>query len=517
MKGVTALSILGILSHVATVNGKPRVTPSLGFSEEYTDNVNLSENDEEDSFITEITPTITIADTRPSSDYRLSYSYRYIDFTASEVDSRSENTLDARLNHYAMDRTLRTYLESNINNSRASLLQSSNNDGKSGAERVETRTAAGGFDYSTGQRAWTEFDLGFEVRKTKSDNDSVNLSTYSADLVFQEGKRVQMFDWEFSTGYATDSEDNEYNNTNGRLSFVVTQNFSVFAQGQYEESVALGDDENEILATTWGVGTRYDFSRSHVSLAYNKFEKGDGNDFISAGLGWNPSARTSVAANLTERFFGESYQLNVTHRARYFRNSIQYLDEVTNLSQLIFQRQTGALLCPEGNDFSLADCVLASAETPLEPGQQLITVEVPVSAIGEDQVLSRRLGLTSNYSKGKSTFTGNLFWVRTKRLTDDDFASKDYDKELGANISWVWKFSGKTNLNFIADLRKVESNQDTSTKVQANEYLYRARLTRQFTQKISASLIYSHSQRHSDLADDDYIENHLALSALARF
>lgn len=58
-------------------------------------------------------------------------------------------------------------------------------------------------------------------------------------------------------------------------------------------------------------------------------EGGLDSDFWSAGLRWNPNERTAAEARYGERYFGNSYDAKISHRARYLEFTASYSEQPT--------------------------------------------------------------------------------------------------------------------------------------------------------------------------------------------
>jgi len=67
----------------------------------------------------------------------------------------------------------------------------------------------------------------------------------------------------------------------------------------------------------------------------------------SAGFAWSPSRRTSIEATMGERFFGNTYSIQASYRARDSVWTASYVEDVNDISQVTLTEGTEYLwLCP---------------------------------------------------------------------------------------------------------------------------------------------------------------------------
>lgn len=116
--------------------------------------------------------------------------------------------------------------------------------------------------------------------------------------------------------------------TDSRISASV---FYDWQQSEYENSfpyvyertgVEAAYEIGRTLALVGDVGRESDLDVSTT-------EGGLDSDFWSAGLRWDPNDRTSVEGRVGERFFGDSWRLSISHRARLLTFDASYSEDPT--------------------------------------------------------------------------------------------------------------------------------------------------------------------------------------------
>ncbi len=501
----------------AFCQAKVKLVPTLTLDESWSDNVNQdTTGKEETSFITSVSPGIALKDKTANSDYHLNYRYYYHRYSNPGFEGRDENTLSAALNHYELDRTLRLFVNGNIFNSR--LQPGSFSDGITGSKQVETQTAAAGIQYSSGQRNWHNTSFGTDYRRTHTDNDLSDINIYSANFATANGKQAQNLNWRFNGAGTYDSEKSKNQLISGTIGIKLADNYSFVVLGQYEYAAPNGDSAKDFEFSSWGLGFRRSTQKSAIGVSLNREETGGDDEFIGVDFLWTPTARTAVSGFYSNRFFGETYQFQLSHKTRKIANSIAYKDSVTSFGQQSLSSGLGFLVCPEGTSVDFSACfVPTDPDAVLEDGQQLVSIDMPLLDVSKDQVLVRSLIHSTQYTSSKTTLNLNTHWHRTKSLKSGALNNKNYDREFGGALSWGWELGSRTRFQMSGGWNKFERNINLASEETVKEIYSRAILTRQFSRKITGSISYTFNKQNSSVTENSFDENRVGFSALARF
>ncbi|OZG73442.1 hypothetical protein BTA51_10510 [Hahella sp. CCB-MM4] len=514
----TLSPILLVLSVAPSAWATPKITPSISVTEQYTDNVGLTTNNEEDSFIHQVSPGISIEDSGAKTTYSADYKYKRSSYTNSAFDDRSENNLNASINRYELNRTLNMFANARIQNVETEVGQPTFGDGETGRERTETRTTSTGFNYSSGLRQYYDIDSGALYRHSENDNNHDNIDSISGNLRIQNGKRFNHAFWDFGGNYSEDDKENRKTISDGMVGVNLTQTLGVFVQGNHEENdLASG---SLFITDYWGAGVRLNRANSSLSVAYNTYEKGGQGDqrhFVSVNASWNPTRRTSVSAGYSERFFGETYSLDLQHETRRFKQVLKYSDSVTDFTDADSVYGNAYFDCPLSAQ-SINECQLVQdPSTPVASGTQRVQYgNIEFIFLNEKQRLNRNLSYTGVYKSGKSTITGNVIWNRSKTL-DSLFASREYTTQLSGALSWNWKFGSRTDMTLSSTVREVEDQETIGTTTKTTDYTQKVSIHRTFTQDLSGTLSYAYSDRRGEDSSDDVRESRISASVVASF
>jgi hypothetical protein len=202
------------------------------------------------------------------------------------------------------------------------------------------------------------------------------------------------------------------------------------------------------------------------------------------GLQWG-NARTDVLALVGNRFFGDTYNFEFTHRAKYFSLDVNYEEDL---------QTTGLQLQP----ISSIDYARRRERPPLLEGLEGVSNEVFVA---------KRFGVMFTYEKSKSTIDVDL--VDESR----DFQTEEGSDSLyGAGFRYTWRMLSRTQIVFDVDGRNREFDFD-DRKDKERDYIISLRY--QFTHRFFGDLSYTHATRDSTQDELDYTYNlaSVALSA----
>ncbi len=495
----------------------PKIDPSLSLSEQYSDNVGLTTTDEEDSFIHEITPGISIDDSGAKTSYFADYRYRSLTYSNSNFDDRSENSLRASANRYELNHKLNIFLNANIVNVETDIGAPRFGDGVSGTERTETITTSGGAIYNSGTLQYYELQTGINYRHTETDNDAVNVDSYSANYNLKDGTRFNNTFWSFGGDYSIDDNKNEKYTSDGLVGANITSSIGLFVQANREDNDL--SNNTAFVTETWGAGVRINRAKSTLSLAYNTFEEGGQNDdihFISASASWDPTKFTSISANYGERFFGETYGLEAKHQTRKLRQSLRYSDSVSNFSDSLTSAISGFLVCPDTTAIDINDCFIPQAGESIPLGYVVVGAQIPINSISEAEVLNRTLSYSAVYSQGKSSFSATVLWNRSKIL-DENFSTTNYSTQRGITLGWNWRVSARSTFIFNSSARKVDDRETAGVTSESKDFTQRVTLQRSFSPHLTGSLSYTYSDRRAQDSSGDIRENRIAASVVANF
>ena len=452
--------------------GEWTITPSLEAVETYTDNVALDPpQQEEDEFITEVNPGITVIGEGNRADLRADYRMQNV-FYANDIEHSTFHQLAANGTAQVVPRTFHVDGDASI---AQQLISPEDAVPTSNVTASNNRTDV----YTTGvspyvMHSFDTFARGqarYRYQRVQYSGEDFDSQTYTASASLESGPRFDQWGWRLNGQDQRISYDNRsdsrFRRGQGELNLQVGPYLQLFGSGGYE---------------------RNEFERAVG------FEPPEGG-FWEAGFRWRPTHRTSVTGAIGERFFGETRRAEIQHQTRNTTWNLSYRQELTTLTEFAAQRQVFVVTDEEGN--------------PLLTGEQEpILVATAVPALTTEVYLSERYSGSVTGRTGKSTLTLSAF------NEDRTFQSTNQtERVLGARVNWNWKFAPRTRsdigANFLRRTFRASARED-------DIWYGHARLAHDIRPNLEASLAYERAQRESN-GGTDYRQNLFSLRVRLRF
>jgi uncharacterized protein (PEP-CTERM system associated) len=252
----------------------------------------------------------------------------------------------------------------------------------------------------------------------------------------------------------------------------------------------------------------------------------------SAGFVWLPNKRTSLEASVGQRFFGDTYYFNFTHRRRITAMSAFYREEVRSALNILN-------LDGGGDTLGLLIGLLTSQAPPgsdpaiIAEAAQILLNELglpPSLAFAQGFLtnrffLQKRFQATLGFNTAKNTIITRVFHIKRTPL---DFTNpilavspgvvggggQTNSRQEGVNLTWSHRITARTSLNttllythryFPALFRKDDI------------YMAGLGLSRRFSDNIFGFLSYRYRERRSDDSFSNNAENRVMASLTVRF
>lgn len=485
-------------------------TPTVQLKETYTDNVRLSETNEESEFITQVNPGISITGLGPHLRLNARYVMQNL-FYAKEHDRNATNhQLDANANAELLPHHLFIDARAGISQRNTSSFgrQSEDNTNITG-NRTNVET------YSLSPYLLHHFKdfADAEVRYT---HDSVSTS---------------------ASGSAVSTELSDSTSNRILLRLTSGDDFQTLGWGlHYNKQRIDFDSGQEVDQVTYGGNLRYRLSRKLSLLANGGYEKNDylsitgdsGGAYWKAGFDWTPSRRTSVEALAGKRYYGDSYSLKANHRSRRTAFSMSYNEEVTTTRDQFLLPATvdTAALLDQLWTSSIPDPILR---------QQVIAAFIsenglpdsladPVNFLTNRFFLQKRFQASVTVTGARNTGVLSLFDVRREAQTaqtadsallgTSDFSADNDIRQQGIQAHWIREVGPRTNANLRVGLVKTKA---LTTDREDKEKTLRLGITKELLSNVRGSLEYRHKDLDSTQSEAEYKENAVTASVHITF
>lgn len=457
-RSVVVFAVSALLIPQWAVAAEWSSTSGVTFTQVYTDNSDLSEDDEDSRFTSLITPNFSLEGSGARANVDISGTLQFSD-AGGQTDNFNPN-VNASADAELIEDFL--FIETDAS-ARQTSIDPFARSGSVGISDTDNSTTT--YDYgvtayiSSRFKNYFTYELRYNYDDQINDDREVDDSTQdAASFNLNSGSYFGRFSWDFSVDYrGTEFEDDAGN-------------------------VALADNsDNEFISADVGLG--YRFSRkwevtASVGKEWNDFQSEsddvDG-DIWNAGVIWTPNARATINFGYGERFFGSTPSLDVSYRHKRSELNVSYSRSSTD-SRDIRSQSGGGNLSNFSNLTSRTNNTIVDER--LDFSYTLTGRRTTLSIDGD------RSKQTSEDSGVENIFSGYAISV---------------DRSLAPNLSLTLSYSW--------DERE---DGDSSNTIQTDDYV--VSLTRRLSENANLSLNYNHSDRDSDQIGDDYIENRISVS-----
>jgi uncharacterized protein (PEP-CTERM system associated) len=483
-----------------------QLAPSLELRETWSDNAGLRPDGQKESrFITSVTPGITATNNTPR--FQFSASYRLNAFAYSDSRVSGTDRFNSSLNATARGELLSDFLffdaQAGISQTPVSAFGPVSDSPYADTNRSEVRTwrIAPYLRHTFGGFASAELRYSHDL--VDADQEGFGHSTAdTVHLAVTSGQNFRTVGWALDLNREQIDDSIAPASINSRalasLRYILTSQLSLTATGGYDKF-----DYEEMGETTKGASW-------------------------SAGFAWTPSSHTSLTASAGKRYYGNSYFLAATHRSRNTVWSINYSDDVTT--------SRSSFLLPSAVDTAAMLNQMFMPNYP-DPVQRAIAVAAYIRALNLPPTLPNSINYFSNRYMLQRTFNASVA-LRTARTTTmatlyrtrrEALSRLQYDSDLlgsgvqnlnddtdqtGLALMLDYRLSARTSAAVSATLSRSESR---SAGYRQNNRLFRAYLTRTFSQKLAGSVEVRRNYGELALQNSSYTENTVAASLSLRF
>lgn len=352
-------AVAGLFLSVSALAGEWQFDPSLGLTETYTNNIDLNQLDKQSSLVSQF---IIGADANYSSR-KLQFSFAGTETLAGYSHDSELNddyqTLDANASYSLWQNKLQVIASSSITNVSQNDAGNSLADLVSG-DTVQQRNHSAGLQFNTANSDYSlSSSLIYSLVETE---DNIGESNgYTALINSVNGNAARYVFWQV-TGSFANQENNGFTSENyqieTKLGAITPYKLNPFIRVYNERVTGTAAGSNPEAIPSWGPGFRYQAAKHliiDVSYNYIRDNSEASDDYLAADINWQPSSRTSLKAGYSKRFFGDSYNLDFSHRTRRLTNNLSYHETIEVFDRNDFQQSApnSSLEPVENNEFSL--------------------------------------------------------------------------------------------------------------------------------------------------------------------
>ncbi|MDO9221249.1 MAG: TIGR03016 family PEP-CTERM system-associated outer membrane protein [Thiobacillus sp.] len=505
MAGALSVWIALLASPAAALDWQ--LSPSVGGSAMYTDNANQSNANPEDALILTVRPGFSLRSEgsrriQASLNYGLTGVARYGDDQSTDLNHSLGALGKAELieDFLFIDGTASVSQELiSLTGSPADAETNDSNRATVGTYSISPHIQKRIGTFANAQARYTTSGAMFE-------NDvaaNSNANAFTAGLTSGTGFNNLSWGINYSLRKANNSgtADTTFESASATAGYELTRKFRVFGM--------VGQDWNDYLSTSGTSGSSW-----------------------SAGFGWSPTRRTSFEASMGERYFGNTYSLSASHRARQSQWTVRYSANVSDITQQLLVDSSRALWrCPNvvGGTYLLTqDLTPPAGQTGCSPPLTAVTAralgatDADLAPLGLlDISLNRGVFIIKSFTAGVSWNLGKLgiglSAHDTRRLYQALSDAQDHVQGVTGSVSY--RLSARTTASSSLSLTRntIDASQAGGAAREDDLLSLNMGLNHRFADKLNGALTLRHTQRDSNDANSDYDENSLTASVNKRF
>ncbi|MFT5756243.1 MAG: hypothetical protein ACI9LM_000955 [Alteromonadaceae bacterium] len=492
-------------------------SPTLIADETYTDNVELLESNKKSSLVSQLGVGIELAYTAQNAFFDFKSTSQYAMYSHDHNLDDDYHTLESDFKLMLWPNGIALF-------GSASILNQSKNQNKNAladivsGETVRVENYQGGFEYIIDN---SDFTLGSSISylTSKTEDGIGEREGISTRVQSKNGAAARLIFWDVNANYQELNNNNQNSKTHRgelKLGFITNYNVNPFLRYFNEDSTGTINRNQLLESSSYGAGLRLLMTpRLYIDLAYNlpsttQFDSnGDKQEnYFSSTIAWQPSSRTTFNAQFSQRFYGNSYQGDFTHKNKRLTNSISYNETVQSFTRNNIQRNSlGQFWCPTVEAGSIIDdenCYISGNSAIDFDNFRLVTLSESEIIEDDQYSLNKVLSWTSTLALPRTTFTLNI-----NSLNRENLSTKVEDEGKNAKFSIKRKVSGYSDLSLTLSYR-----EDNRALNQENEQLdiyrqYSLDYDRKINSRLSGTLGISHLNRSSNKQAFNYEESRI--------
>jgi len=515
---------LALICSNFTLAGEWQIDPSIKIDETYTNNVGLAANNKISSLVSQI-----------GLDLESNYEARHAVFNFSSQSAYAlyshNHDLDNDYHTVASDARLLLWPNGIVLFGSINISNQSRNSSRNAladivsADTSRVETYNGGIEYNIDNSAFI-INSAIGYRQTSSEDNIGNREGVVANLNSTNGTGARHVFWELEHSYQelkNDGREGKLSESEVKLGLITGYNLNPFLRYYNEDNSGdLSNPNRSIESNSYGLGIRWLVTpRLYLDTSYNKpignkldIDGDEQKEYLNVAMRWQPSIRTSLEASFSERFFGNSYGLNFTHRNKRLTNTISYVEDVQTLTRNNFVPSViGNYFCPSDDITSINDCFIDDGSTifpdnPNDPddlGYQIFPIQNFI--LVEDNVfsLNKTLAWNSILALARTTINFNA-----NQQNRENLETRVEDQTSTANLNIKRDISGRSSVSF--DVSYTETNLQLDTELERIDRYRRYQLSfeKSLNSALSFDLTVGYLNRSSDNAILNYKESRVS-------
>ena len=426
--------------------GEWKFDPSISVDETYTNNVELSSSNKLESYVNQTTAALNTTFSSKKFKFLLEGTTTYASYSHDHDLDDIYRTLSANARMELWTSGPAITAAASIQNENRNAANNNLANLVSG-DTVETQSYQTGIEYNVINSTFLVGAVINYIISQSEDNIGENEGV-TAQFSTQNGSSNRFIFWQANGNYfnkENNSLSSESYSYELKLGFITHYSITPFVRVYDEDSTgSVANNQNNTMRS-WGPGVNWQLS-SHLQLdlSYNYVEDKKSDDYISANVSWQPSSRTSLQAGLSQRFFGNSYNLSFQHTNRRLTNSISYNETIQAFDRNNYQQVLlGQYWCPVNSALadSSSNCYATDNSIIDFNNYQLVAITEQILLESNEFSLNKIFSLSTSLKLARTSF--NLTASNRER---ESLTSNIKDNTFSASFDISRKISGRSDL-----------------------------------------------------------------------
>ncbi|MDO6487724.1 TIGR03016 family PEP-CTERM system-associated outer membrane protein [Colwellia sp. 6_MG-2023] len=505
-----------------TMAGEWQFVPTFGIEETYTDNVELTITDPTSSLVSQAILGVGVDYQSRFANFSFTGENNNLFFSHDSSIDDNYLTLNSQGSLYLWSDGPEIFATAVVDNTSRNSASNSLADLVSG-DTVQSESYATGLRYNVNnssfalQSAVTYSTSRFEDDIGDYDSESIYINTNNnnnARLVF----------WQLNSSYSKREQnslgitrDGKQYSVDAKLGLITPIDLNPFIRFYDEDFSGTFGNQSQPTTSSWGPGFRWLVSQHlQLDLSYNYVTDDEvSDDYVAASIQWDPSARTSLTAGYSQRFFGDSYDLSFQHRTKRLTNTISYDETLEVFDRNSFQQiDLGAFWCPTGSTIAnIANC-FAQSEQPDDSQFQLTNFFYLEPVESNEFSLNKRFSWNSTLQLARTSFTFSASGTRRESIE-----SEIVDDTLSASFTINRRISGKSKLTLLAkyDNNIYDKNNPAGSRQEDDYRTLSATYTKNLASSLSTHFTLQQVNRDSTVEQYTYDELRAIINVTKEF
>lgn len=520
--GRIVMLLSGFIIPSSTFAGEWLFAPDFAIKETFTDNVELTTTDKASSLVSQA--IIGLGVNYQSRLASLSFSGKNTNLFYSHNSDINDNylALDTQAQYKLWTSGPELIASANVGNTSGNSANNGLADLVSG-DTVQSENYTTGLRYNVNNSTFSlQSSLIYSINRFEDGIGESNGISALFNTTSSTNARIAF--WQVSSSFSRRSQDfsggtrtSDQYRVDAKLGLITPYRATPFIRFYDEDFSGDFGSQSQPTTSSWGPGIRWLVSpHLTVDLSYNYvFDDAISDDYGAASIQWEPSARTSLNAGYSKRFFGDSYNLDIQHRTKRLTNSVSYNESLEVFDRGNYEQvDLGLFWCPP-------DATIANISQCFVPSEQPNSGDFPLARFfslepveSNEFSLNKRFTWTSKLQLARTSFAINATASRREAIE-----SKVIDDTLGASLTVDRKISGKSNLTFLVkyDYRIYDKENPEGSRQEDHYRTVSATYTKDLASSLSTHFTIQHVNRDSTTDQYTYDELRATINVTKEF